>query len=343
MAEYEWNLKDLEDIQKNNYNVFSCFSCGGGSTMGYKLSGYNVIGNCEIDKKINEVYIANHKPQYNYCMSIQEMNKLKEFPKELFNLDILDGSPPCSTFSIAGKREENWGKNKKFREGQASQVLDDLFFKFIELAKRLKPKIIVAENVKGLMMGNAKGYVNLIIKKLEEIGYRTQIFLLNAARMGVPQKRERVFFISTREDLNFPKLHLEFNEKPINYGEIKDTKYKEINKDTLTYERWKRRIKKDVKLSDTIKRTENGKISCYNTPYLKDDRIPVTIIAGGNPPLRFDVPGYASDKDIIKIQTFPQDYNFLNQNVQYICGMSVPPIMMKKIAEQVKIQLLDKI
>ena len=53
MPEYEWNLKDLKQVSKNNYNVFSCFSCGGGSTMGYKLAGYNVIGNCEIDKKIN--------------------------------------------------------------------------------------------------------------------------------------------------------------------------------------------------------------------------------------------------------------------------------------------------
>lgn len=51
MSEYEWNLTDLKQVPKNNYNVFSCFSCGGGSTMGYKLAGYNVIGNCEIDKK----------------------------------------------------------------------------------------------------------------------------------------------------------------------------------------------------------------------------------------------------------------------------------------------------
>ena len=60
-------------------------------------------------------------------------------------------------------------------------------------------------------------------------------------------------------------------------------------------------------------------------------------------PIRFDVPGYATKREIKLIQTFPQDYNFLNQSVQYVCGMSVPPIMMKKISEQIKIQLLDKI
>lgn len=342
MAEYEWNLKDLKNIPKNDYKVFSCFSCGGGSTMGYKLAGFNVLGNCEIDKKINEVYIENHKPKYNYCMPIQEMNQLKEYPEELYDLDILDGSPPCSTFSIAGEREKNWGKSKKFREGQACQVLDDLFFEFIKLAEILKPKIIVAENVKGIIMGNARGYVNLIIKQLDKAGYNTQIFLLNAVRMGVPQKRERVFFIATRKDLNFPKLNLEFNEKFITYGEIKDTEYKLINKDTLLYQRWLKRNRKDNSLCDTIQRTENGKISSFNTQFVKDNRIPNTL-ASGSLFLRFDVPASISDRDIKIIQTFPQDYNFLKQNVQYICGMSVPPIMMKKIAEQIKVQLLDSL
>ena len=326
-----------------DYKVFSCFSCGGGSSLGYKLAGFNVIGNCEIDKRINNIYVKNNHPKYNYCMGIQEMNKLKEFPEELYHLDILDGSPPCSTFSMAGQREENWGKNKKFREGQASQILDDLFFEFIDLAAILKPKIVIAENVKGLIMGNAKGYVNLIVKKFNEIGYKVQLFLLNAATMGVPQKRERVFFVATRKDIQFPNLVLNFNETPIKYGEIKDSKYKPLGKDTMIYHRWKKRVKSDSNLGDTVKRTENGKISSFNTQYLKDDRVPNTIAAGGSLPVRFDVPGYATERDIKIIQTFPQDYDFLGSNVQYICGMSVPPIMMKKISEQVKIQLLDKL
>ena len=343
MAEYEWYLSDLNKVKKNDYKVFSCFSCGGGSSLGYKLAGFNVIGNCEIDKRINNIYVKNNHPKYNYCMGIQEMNKLKEFPEELYHLDILDGSPPCSTFSMAGQREENWGKNKKFREGQASQILDDLFFEFIDLAAILKPKIVIAENVKGLIMGNAKGYVNLIVKKFNEIGYKVQLFLLNAATMGVPQKRERVFFVATRKDIQFPNLVLNFNETPIKYGEIKDSKYKPLGKDTMIYHRWKKRVKSDSNLGDTVKRTENGKISSFNTQYLKDDRVPNTIAAGGSLPVRFDVPGYATERDIKIIQTFPQDYDFLGSNVQYICVMSVPPIMMKKISEQVKIQLLDKL
>ncbi|MFK5284292.1 DNA cytosine methyltransferase, partial [Lacticaseibacillus paracasei] len=72
---------------------------------------------------------------------------------------MLDGSPPCSSFSMAGNREKDWGKTKVFREGQSNQVLDDLVFVYIETIKRLQPKVALLENVKGLISGNAKAYV----------------------------------------------------------------------------------------------------------------------------------------------------------------------------------------
>ena len=286
---YIWNLKDLKNIEKNNYKVFSCFSCGGGSSMGYKLAGYEVIGNCEIDKNMNEMYLKNFNVKHNYEIGVQDFKNLKEYPLELYNIDILDGSPPCSTFSMAGEREKNWGKEKKFREGQEKQILSDLFFDFIEIAERLSPKIIIAENVKGIIAGNAKGYVNEILNRLDKIGYDTQIFLLNAATMGVPQKRERVFFICRRKDLKLPKIDLQFNEKPIYYKEFADDNYKPLNKDTLTYKRWLKRIDTDENIGDTVKRTEKGKISGFTHKYMKLNNVSNTLTAGETP-LRFDKP-----------------------------------------------------
>lgn len=341
MPEYIWNLSDLKNIKKNGYKVFSCFSCGGGSSMGYKLSGYDVIGNCEIDPRMNKVYIENHHPRYNYCMGVQEFKKLENLPEELFELDILDGSPPCSTFSMAGQRERAWGKMKKFNEGQAYQVLDDLFFEFIEVANKLRPKIVVAENVKGMLAGNAKGYINMVIKEFNRIGYDIQIFSLNAATMGVPQKRERVFFIARRRDLKLPSLQLSFSEPVITYGSFKDIHYQPINKSTMGYKRWLRRSRRDKNIGDIVKRTEGGKISQFNAMFVKDHRVANTLTAGERP-VRFDVPGRISDRDIKIIQTFPQDYNFLDQDVQYICGMSVPPLMMKRISEQIYRQMLSR-
>ena len=194
---YKWNLSDLKEVPKNGYKVFSCFACGGGSTMGYKMSGFEVIGCNEIDPEMMSIYKKNHNPKHTFLESIETFKLRKDLPKELYNLDILDGSPPCSSFSMAGSREKAWGKKKKFREGQAEQVLDDLFFHYIDLAKKLQPKIVVAENVKGMLQGNAKGYVKQIINLFNVAGYNVQLFLLNGATMGLPQKRERVFFVCT--------------------------------------------------------------------------------------------------------------------------------------------------
>ena len=66
-----WYLKDLKSIKKNNLNVFSTFHCGGGSSMGYKLAGCNVLGGVEIDKKMMSIYRANNNPKYSYLMAIQ--------------------------------------------------------------------------------------------------------------------------------------------------------------------------------------------------------------------------------------------------------------------------------
>lgn len=341
MSNYIWSLKDLKKVKKNGYQVFSCFSCGGGSSMGYKLAGYDVIGNCEIDKSINQMYLKNFHPKYNYPMAIQDMVKEQKYPKELYHLDILDGSPPCSTFSMNGQREKNWGKKKKFREGQADQVLDDLFFYFIELAKKLQPKVVVAENVEGLIRGKARGYVNLIIKKFHDAGYNVQLFLLNAATMGVPQRRKRTFFICSRKDLDLPKIKFDFNEEPVVYGKFKDSKYKPLNKSTRLYYYWQRRAPEDNSIGNTCARIENGRAYGFSSVYVKDNQVPPTMTTGV--PLRFDVPGYISDHDKKIIQTFPQDYDFDGMNVQYVCGMSVPPVMMEHVAKQVQLQLLDKI
>lgn len=340
--DYIWYLTDLPKIPKNGYKVFTTFSCGGGSSMGYKLAGYEVIGNCEIDPAINAMYVKNHHPKYNFLMGVQDFYKQENIPEELFDIDVLDGSPPCSLFSTAGIREDGWGKMKHFREGQAEQILDDLFFEYLNIVELLHPKVCIAENVKGLILGNAKGYVNLILKRFKELGYDTQLFLLNSAKMGVPQKRERVFFVARRKELNLPGIKLEFDQKPILYGEFADTEYKPLNKSTMEYKRWLKRSPKDDTVGDTVKRTEHGKLSRFTIPYLKTNRIPSTLTAGGGM-VRFDVPGNPSDKDLITIQTFPQDYDFCGNDVGYVCGMSVPPLMMRGVAKEVQRQLLDKI
>ena len=107
---WKWRLDDLKDVPKNGRTVFSCFSCGGGSSMGYKLAGYTVLGNCEIDPEMMKLYKQNHHPKYPYLMDIRECNRLQAYPAELRPLDNLDGAPPCLVSPYAGDRAECGGQ-----------------------------------------------------------------------------------------------------------------------------------------------------------------------------------------------------------------------------------------
>ena len=339
---WKWELSELAKRPKNGCSVFSCFSCGGGSSMGYKLAGYTVLGNCEIDPEMMTIYKANNHPKHSFLMDIRDFVKFpdEEIPEELKHLDVLDGSPPCSVFSMAGSREDGWNVEKTFREGQAKQRLDDLFLFFIEAAKKLKPKVVIAENVKGLINGNAKGWVNQIVKAFDSAGYAVQIFLFNSARMGVPQKRERVFFIAHRKDLGYPKLRMEFSSKPIPFSAVREPYGKALPEDNLSAKLMKYRIPSDRCLADINQRVRKSG-SGFTSPINHDDE-PVQTITSGGYCFRMCDGLLLTDKDIISCQTFPQDYDFMGQSVQYVCGMSVPPVMMAKISEQVYLQWLKR-
>lgn len=337
---WKWYLSDLAKVKKNGLTVFSCFSCGGGSSMGYKLAGYDVIGNVEIDPRVMEVYRKNNHPKHPYLMDVRDFLKIPDadLPEELFHLDILDGSPPCSVFSTAGEREKGWNKEKVFREGQAKQKLDDLFFYFIRIAEKLKPRVVIAENVSGLLKGNAKGYVNEIFKAFDAAGYKTQLFLLNAAFMGVPQKRERCFFIAQRKDQGFKKLKLQFAEKPILFGEVRSEQGIFVDPNSIAGKMLKNRTRDDKDLGDISKRLR-GRASGFLQKIDWDDCIAHTNVSGSESYRGFD--GMRQSlQDKRNIQTFPQDYDFIDQDVNFITGMSVPPVMMAQVSAEVYNQWL---
>lgn len=350
--DYRWNLADA-NFTKDKGTVFSCFACGGGSSMGYKLAGFDVIGCNEIDHRMMYAYCQNHNPVFPFLEPIQEFKTKEDLPPELFNLDILDGSPPCSTFSMVGSREDAWGKMKHFREGQAEQVLDTLFFDFIDLAKRLQPKVVVAENVKGLLLGEAKQYVWRIYESFENAGYYCQHWLLDAQTMGIPQRRERVFFVCLRKDLidkvpcqrdlfdAYPYLDMDFKEEPIMFGECADFKGREAKSKVIRF-LWENRQHGDLNQGAANERLY-GKGSSFNQTYVYLDRICPTLASKESCLIHFEQPRFLSASEVCCISSFPQDYNFAGQSPQYICGMSVPPVMMAQVASRIYEQWLSKI
>jgi len=337
---YKWTLKDAV-FTKDKGKVFSCFACGGGSSFGYKLAGFDVLGCNEIDPKMIEAYKANHNPKYAYLEPIQTFKLRTDLPDELYQLDILDGSPPCSSFSMAGNREKDWGKEKKFREGQAMQVLDTLFFDFIDLAKKLQPKVVIAENVKGMIQGNAKGYCKLVMARLKEIGYRPQLFLLNAADCGVAQRRERVFFCAVREDVSDKKLILSPQHKWISAGEaVSDLQVltKEEIEDTKPAANdlkcWIG-TKKDESYRDFLLKTEKRN-SCFGHFKLSDLLPAKTLTANHSLLTHWKECRKLTFREWKRLGSFPDDYKAKTDKIgKYMIGMSVPPKMTYQVAKSV--------
>ena len=348
---YNWNLKDTI-FTKNKGKVFSCFACGGGSTMGYKLAGFDVIGCNEIDPKMMEVYKVNHNPKYTFLDGIQNFKDRNDLPEDLYNLDILDGSPPCSSFSMMGNREKDWGKKKKFSEGKILQILDTLFFDFIDLGKKLQPKIIIAENVPGLILRNAKKYAIKILKEFDKAGYIVQYFVLNAANMGVPQERKRIFFIALRKDLStkfliqqdlftqVPKINLKFNEAKI---PIKDFDSGKPGNNLGYIEKYWKNTPPGVSVYNYLRITkQKPKLFSYSKAnFNKPFRTILTKHNVGE--FREDIPTYFHNEDLIKGGSFLCDYNFLDLKHKYLIGMSVPPVMMANIATEIYNQWLKHI
>jgi DNA (cytosine-5)-methyltransferase 1 len=337
---YKWTLKDA-NFTKDKGKVFSCFACGGGSSFGYKLAGFDVIGCNEIDPKMIEAYKVNHNPKYAYLEPIQTFKLRTDLPDELYNLDILDGSPPCSSFSMAGNREKDWGKDKKFREGQSEQVLDTLFFDFIDLAEKLQPKVVVAENVKGLLMGEAKAYVRQIYKDFDRAGYYCQHFLLDASKMGVPQRRERVFFVALRKDLAepfleqvdmftvLPRLVLKFNEPEIPFQEIECFNENPLfdHPSPSCFEGWVscnpgESLYKDKKF-DSYKINPNKTLSTITANCSK----------GRSGPLHYSTFRMLTKSEVYQAGSFPLDYKC--HDPYYFVGMSVPPVVMAQISSKI--------
>lgn len=337
---YRWRLADLPLPPVDAPTVFGTFLCGGGSTMGYKLAGFDHLGGVEIDQRVARIYSANHRPDYLYVEDLRNFNKRDDLPPELYSLDVLDGSPPCSTFSLAGDREHAWGVKKTFREGQAKQTLDDLVFIYCETIAKLRPKCAVLENVAGLVKGNARAYSHAIIDRLNASGYDVQVYLLNAAVMGVPQTRERVFFLARRRDLGLKPLIIKVREPRITFGEIIDDGDGSNTMSRREYAIWNERKPRDTKFSDILKRTE-GKSSCFKSMLLHRSRVCPTLCATDTAYL-YDYPRKPNRTERLLASSFPLDYNAPDAMLPFLTGMCVAPVQMAHIATAIKDQWLCK-
>ena len=198
----QYTLADLkESASRKRFNVVSFFAGGGGSSCGYKLAGGDVLCVNEFQEIHAKSYSANFPDTPVIVDDIRNVTgkTIREKIGDV-EVDILDGSPPCPPFSMAGSKQEGWGK-EKVAYGWKQKNIEDLTFDQIRIVGDLKPKVVVCENVKGLTMDYAREYLTRMISEFEKEGYITDYQVLNGWQYGVPQKRERIFIVSIREDV----------------------------------------------------------------------------------------------------------------------------------------------
>lgn len=347
------SMSEIRELPWNGYNVMSTFSGMGGSSLGYKMAGYKVLWANEFITEAQNTYRLNHPTTVldpRDIRKIDPMEALASVGLKPGELDLFDGSPPCSAFSTAGKREKGWGTVKKYSDSE--QRVDDLFFEYVRFVRIIQPKTFVAENVSGLVKGTAKGYFKLILSALKDCGYRVEARLLNGKWLGVPQARQRIIFIGVRNDLGLKPVHPE----PLPYYYTIRDAISDLRGAYVDPESW----------ADKGADTPTGEYSIASK--WRECK------PGTNHPIRFQVrrshwdeashtltttgfaPGAASVMHPDECRKFsiaegkrlsgvPDDFELTGgyKEKGERLGRLVPPVMMKNIAKAVQVGVLDKL
>lgn len=318
--------------------VVSTFAGCGGSSLGYSMAGYRELLAVEWDNHAAALLRRNlpDVPLFHGDIARLDTTSLNLAPGEL---DVLDGSPPCQGFSTIGKRQVDDPRNQLFRE-------------YVRLADELHPKVLVMENVSGMVKGPMKRLFAEILHELRAAGpgYRVTARLVDASYLGVPQTRQRMIFIGVRDDLPAEPTHPRPSTRRITVRDawhnlpdgprpaITDPKVR-----TLTPH-----IPAGGKGSDVLK-AAGKKPSYFATHRLAWHRPSPTIVKqmrpnGSGATLHPDRDAMVTIAELARLQSFPDHYDwraaddehsgdtrtYVNQRARI--GNSVPPLMMRAIA-----------
>ncbi len=362
--EYVSLLADLEKCFKKDHcrepKAISFFAGCGGLCYGITAAGFNIVAANELIEDYRNIYLQNFPRTYFLSNDIKDISdsEIDRLLEEHPDIDLFAGGPPCQGFSLAGKRNV---KDKR----------NTLFQYYLKIANRVRPKVILMENVKLLTsMRNPEGNLvkDEIIRTFSEIGYSGKFFIVNAADYAVAQNRERVLFIGIRKDLemqpsipaplcggmdnlfssSIPKYTFGDAVSDLEYlesGEI--SKCDKLHKATNHPEhviRWLYNVPQGKSAHDN--KEENMRPpSGYNTTYKRqvwnEPGCTVTtnfnMISGGN-----NVHPIATRaltiREALRLQSFPDSFKFVGKegSIRTTIGNAVPPLLAFYIAKYLK-------
>ena len=354
------------------YTVIDLFCGCGGLSEGFRLAGFEIVGGIDFNKMATETYKLNFPNAKVYCEDLSDFNELdikKAFP-DIESIDVIIGGPPCQGFSSA---------NRYHLEG--TDPRNKLFFEFVKFVDVFKPKVVLIENVRGIVT-NKNGYAKKRIYEIfEERGYYVVHKILDSSDYGVPQKRLRNFFVMCKTNCKFDFERLKTTNEKVTvkeaigelyefdtYNEIITlvkpavTKYQKYlrSKSNRVYnhdvrfpaEIVQKRISfvpqggnwKDVPADLWANNRTNRHSSAYKR--LNENDVSVTIDTGNSHsnyfhPLFNRIP---TVREAARLQSFKDDFVFLgNRSEQYRqVGNAVPPLLSKVIADLIMELLNDE-
>ena len=332
--------------------VISLFSGCGGLDLGFEKAGFDIPVANEFDKSIWSTFKANHPKTHLIEGDVRNVNKSDISSLYQGEFDGIIGGPPCQSWSEAGSlRGINDDRGK-------------LFFEYIRILKEFSPKFFLAENVSGMLANRHSDAGKNIISLFDSAGYDVSLTLVNAKDYGVAEERKRVFYIGFRKDLNvkfkFPKGSTCGGEKKLTLRDI----IWDLQKTAVPS------LAKNKRNPEAVNNNEYF-IGSYSPIFMSRNRVKswdeqaYTVQASGRqcqihpqaPKMekvgknecRF-VPGKESlyrrmtVREIARIQGFPDDFNFIYENVNdayKMIGNAVPVNLAYEIALSIK-NVLDR-
>ena len=312
--------------------VISTFAGCGGSSLGYKLAGFKELLAVEWDNNAVATFKLNFPdvPVWHgdiAKLTSEEVKKLTGI--KMGKLDVLDGSPPCQGFSTAGKRTFDDPRNSLFKE-------------YARLIHELQPKTFVMENVTGMIKGHMKQAYLLIVQTLRDCGYKVKGQVLNAMYYNVPQARQRVILVGVRKDLGIEPSHPKPQTKPISSGTIKCMSSPCMRHSDRVRHLWTR-LKPGMSGN---KLPESGG-NWFGLHKLDPKKPAPTITKGwtaGTGMLHWSENRFLSTPELAQLGSFGLGFKWIGEPVDAVrrIGNSVPPNLMRAVAEHIKMEILAK-
>ena len=336
----DFTFTPKNETLENPYSVVSLFSGCGGMDLGFYQEGFKIIWANDIDPIACETY------RRNIGDHIVSGDITKIDYSEIPNCDVLLGGFPCQDFSMIWKR------------GGINTERGNLYRNFVDLVDLKKPKVFIAENVKGLLSANKGKAIEQIVSDFSatgEFGYNITVNLINFADYGTPQLRQRVLIIGTRKDIEEKFTIPKPTHTPENYvsarealKDVEKVKYnnEHQNIQPSTTEKLKL-IPAGGNFSDIPKSSPHYVKGMISHVYrrLHVDKPSTTIIAaggGGTWGYHYDEPRPLTNRERARLFGYPDDFAFVGTitEVRKQIGNSVAPVGIRVFAKHIKEYLL---